>query len=469
MKEIEYNFIKEKLNKFNRYDGILNKNIFINWFFLIKPHPFFLKKYNAFYKNFLVLVFVILKNFFKLLLIFILNLFKKKSQKKDISNTEFDYVFISHHISNEKIFENDPYYQSFYSNLKEEKKTFFIIYLNHNIEILDIFLENKKNYFFLNKKISLKKEIKSYKKIFLLFWYYLIYPKFSFKEKLIILGEVLNTDTLNNIRISSEIDNLFSLINFKNLICTFEGYNFEKIIFSKSKLKQNNIKTFGYQHATIIQDQKSIFEQQGTEFFPDRILTTGTYYKNLFEKNVSKDVKIQVAGSNKINLIIPENIKKENYCIVLPEAILSECEILFKFCLKYLKKFNNVKFIWRLHPLMKMDDVLNKLSIKKSFLNNIILSSNSDNDFLRSKYCLYRGSSSVFNSLKYSIYPIYLNYADKLNIDPIHDLKLMNKVNSIEEFNLMINKNFDNYNLKYLSDKVDQYFEEPNKNILDIL
>ena len=60
MKEIEYNFIKEKLNKFNRYDGILNKNIFINWFFLIKPHPFFLKKYNAFYKNFLVLVFVIL-------------------------------------------------------------------------------------------------------------------------------------------------------------------------------------------------------------------------------------------------------------------------------------------------------------------------------------------------------------------------------------------------------------------------
>ena len=46
---------------------------------------------------------------------------------------------------------------------------------------------------------------------------------------------------------------------------------------------------------------------------------------------------------------------------------------------------------------------------------------------LISKYSLYRGSSAVFNSIRYSSYPIYLNYADTLNIDPIHDLKLMNK------------------------------------------
>ena len=81
------------------------------------------------------------------------------------------------------------------------------------------------------------------------------YQKFSVKEKFIILGEVLDLDTLNNIKIDFEIESLFNLINFKNLICTFEGYNFEKIIFSKSKNKYNKIKNIGYQHASITQNQ----------------------------------------------------------------------------------------------------------------------------------------------------------------------------------------------------------------------
>ena len=143
--------------------------------------------------------------------------------------------------------------------------------------------------------------------------------KIFFKEKFIILGEVLDLDTLNNIKIDFEIESLFNLINFKNLICTFEGYNFEKIIFSKSKNKYNKIKNIGYQHASITQNQKSIFEYQGTSFFPDKILTTGTYYKNLFEKNLFKKVEVQVVGSNKINLNISKNIQKKIFVLFYPK------------------------------------------------------------------------------------------------------------------------------------------------------
>ena len=166
MKESEYKFIREKLRKFNSYDGILKKNIFINWFFLLKPHPFFLKKYKNFNKSYIVLSFVIFKNFLKLSIIFIINLFKKSLYTQDISDKDFDYVFISHHISNKKIFENDPYFQSFYSSLRERGKNYFIIYLNHNVKITDDFLNNKKNYYFFNQKISFKKELKCYKQIF---------------------------------------------------------------------------------------------------------------------------------------------------------------------------------------------------------------------------------------------------------------------------------------------------------------
>ena len=119
MKESEYKFIREKLRKFNSYDGILKKNIFINWFFLLKPHPFFLKKYKNFNQSYIVLSFVIFKNFLKLSIFFIIKLFKKSLYTQDISDKDFDYVFISHHISNKKIFENDPYFQSFYSSLRE--------------------------------------------------------------------------------------------------------------------------------------------------------------------------------------------------------------------------------------------------------------------------------------------------------------------------------------------------------------
>ena len=66
---------------------------------------------------------------------------------------------------------------------------------------------------------------------------------------------------------------------------------------------------------------------------PDKILTTGTYYKNLL-KNLFKKVEVQVVGSNKINLNISK-YSKENF--VFARSYLSECEILFKLKLKYSK------------------------------------------------------------------------------------------------------------------------------------
>ena len=45
----------------------------------------------------------------------------------------------------------------------------------------------------------------------------------------------------------------------------------------------------------------------------------------------------------------------------------------------------------------------------------------------------------------------------------------MNKVNTIEEFNLIINENLKSYNLKNLKNNIEKYFEKPNKNIVDIL
>ena len=105
---------------------------------------------------------------------------------------------------------------------------------------------------------------------------------------MIILGEILSQETLSNVRLSLQIKKLFKKIKFENLISTFEGYNFEKIIFYHSKTVNKKNKNIGYQHASIIKNQLSIFDFQDTEFYPDEILTSGSYYKNIFQNNLKK-------------------------------------------------------------------------------------------------------------------------------------------------------------------------------------
>ena len=163
------------------------------------------------------------------------------------------------------------------------------------------------------------------------------------------------------------------------------------------------------------------------------------------------------------------NFKKENFCLVLPEAILDECELLFNFTLDYLKKYNNLKFIWRLHPLMNITDILKKLKITEYDSNKIILSSNLNKDFEISKFSLYRGSTSVIQSIRYSISPFYLEKENDFNIDPIYDLNLKNKIFTVEDLYKITIKDSKNLDIKNLCLKVEDYFDKPNKNIIGLI
>ena len=74
---------------------------------------------------------------------------------------------------------------------------------------------------------------------------------------------------------------------------------------------------------------------------------------------------------------------------------------------------------------MNFEFVLRKIKIDKSKLpNNIFLSKN---DFLKdisnSKFCIYRGSTSVITAIQIGVYPIYFNGNEQINIDPIFDFK----------------------------------------------
>ncbi len=78
MSHIDYNYIKDKLKKFNLIKEILDNNIFINWFFVPKPHPLYIDRYTIFNKSFFYIFLLLIKNLFKILTLFFAKIFEKK-------------------------------------------------------------------------------------------------------------------------------------------------------------------------------------------------------------------------------------------------------------------------------------------------------------------------------------------------------------------------------------------------------
>ena len=152
---------------------------------------------------------------------------------------------------------------------------------------------------------------------------------------------------------------------------------------------------------------------------------------------------------------------------MLPEAIIEECDILFKFSLNYVKKYSDIKFIWRLHPLLNFKMLMGKLGIKK-LPKNIILSKNNNSDFINAKFCLYRGSSSVVEAIRYSCIPMYLELNNSLDINPLINFENLKKIKTLDEFNNFIKTNkFDDLVMEKLKSDVNNYFTESENNFLE--
>ena len=182
MTNIDYIYIQNRLNKFNSLKEILNKNIFINWFFIPKPHPLYLGRYKVFEKNFFYIYLLLIKNLFKILILFFVKIFSKKNNFSQFEEINFDYLLISHHTSNNNLFENDIYYKNISKILKNKKKKYFSIYLNHQINLDQAKLKNKKNYYFLSNTLTILDELCCIIQIMKLFCFYIKIKDFSYKK-----------------------------------------------------------------------------------------------------------------------------------------------------------------------------------------------------------------------------------------------------------------------------------------------
>ena len=95
---------------------------------------------------------------------------------------------------------------------------------------------------------------------------------------------------------------------------------------------------------------------------------------------------------------------------------------------------------------------------------NIKFSTNKDLDFIKSKYCLFRGSTTVIKAIENSCYPIYLEFNnEEPNINIFDKLKEIKTIKNIHQLNLIVaNKNKLSKNLKMISSKKNNYFKKVN-------
>lgn len=442
---------------------------------VVKLHSLFTKKKYNFTS-------ILLKIFKRI----ILNIFNFQylikigcKNKKQISKKEI--VIISHFVNlNHLNSKGDFYFGNLEEILKKMNKPYYKLMINHT-KYSSSYLNSKikqKNSIILDKNLNLKIESKIlFKKILSVFHliFLLFNKKLNLKRFFTIIFSLFDSSTSFSIRIHYQIKDYIKKIEPNHCILTYEGYPWERMCINGIKRTNQNIQCIGYQHAPVTHNHRAIFNHMNGSFNPDKIWCSQIKSLKILRQRIHSKIRKNIFFVGNFKKIITKKLKinNKNFFLVIPEGIYSECEKLFKFSYILAKKFKRLNFIWRVHPVIDFDKVLQNLKLTKNNLpKNITISSKKfEDDVCRCNYVIYKGSAAVIKSVIMEKYPIYFQSNYEKNFDPIiHTFKKENYVSNEENFiallkkikNKKYNKTFKN---KVISLKKNN-FSRPNLKII---
>jgi len=248
--------------------------------------------------------------------------------------------------------------------------------------------------------------------------------------------------------------------NAKFIVTTYEGHAWERLVYYYVRKINPNIKCFGYQHAAVFEYQHAIKRLLNVEYNPDVVFTSGLIARNILKQSQLGENEIVCVGSPK-HLTSNMVTNKSQSCLVVPEAFVSECLMLFRLSLEYAKQHKGQKFVWRLHPLVSLEELKKQSIIFKNLPNNVCFSEDSlDEDIKKCDSVLYRGSTAVVNAINAGLKPIYYQQSgDELSIDPIytHEKGKFIVCNQ-EEFGLALSQGIDVKTMQSLQDFAQDFY-----------
>ena len=406
----------------------------------VKLHNNYLKKNT----NFFYLIKKILKLFFSNSLELLSMLFFFKNNK--IYNYKQNNILIFSHLTNFKQIKKGK--DAYFGEINLKKKHTRILINHTGINLSPNLFYKKLNKIFLPKKLCSKNEIIIFFKQLrcvgeLLNLFCKKRINFNNLKQLII--SLFDSQTKFALRFEFFVKSYVANIKPKKIYFTFEGFAWERQLIYWCKKIDHKISCIGYQHNILSHNNYSIFQSLNENYQPDKILCSNyPSYKILKKKTLKGKDKISLIGNLNLqsNLIIKSKENKK-FILVAPEGIETENIKLFKFSLKCAKQNPQIKFLWRVHPVINFKTILNLLKIKENKLPKNIVVSKSDinRDFKKSKFILYRGSASVLNAVMNKIFPIYYKDDESDDFDPLFEyFKKSNYVTNEEEFFKLVSK-----------------------------
>ncbi len=261
--------------------------------------------------------------------------------------------------------------------------------------------------------------------------------------------EALSGGARTALRLSEQVDRLVTAISPKMIVSTYEGHAWERAIFSAARRASAGIQCIGYQHAAIFKLQHGALRKLGHPWDPDLILTAGAVSKGQIESSTkAHGIPVRILGSSRAraNLRVGESTDPDvggsDACLVLPEGIVSECLRLFEFSLKCAASMPDMRFVWRLHPLVPREALIEANPGLSTLPANVEFSHLPlEEDFKRTRHALYRGSTAIVRAACAGLQPIYLAQAGELTIDPLYELDAVHaKVADPAEFQAALRK-----------------------------
>ena len=277
------------------------------------------------------------------------------------------------------------------------------------------------------------------------------------------------------LRLGEQIKALVVRLQPRAFVITYEGHSWERIAFASARAAWPGIRCIGYQHAALFNLQHAVQRRLRDKYNPNIILTSGKVAETHLRRNPDlQDIRIDTLGSNRSfarQSARTWQISVGGYrtCLVLPEGIVSECNLLFGYTLECARIMPDMRFIWRLHPNMNYAALTGQNPAFSDLPSNIILSKHTlAEDIARSYWALYRGSTAIVQAAVTGVHPIYLHQPGEIPIDTLHDVaELRAQVVEPEDFKqLVIQADLAGTNSDQIQDYCEQMFTPMNTGTL---
>ncbi len=264
--------------------------------------------------------------------------------------------------------------------------------------------------------------------------------------------EALSNGSLTTLRMDKQIGELAAKLQPEVIVVTHEGHAWERVAFAAARREVSEVRCIGYQHAALFRLQHAIRRNLASRYNPDQILTAGTAAKAQLERvSGPEEITIAVLGSNRsfkgaCPPIYEQAGRSDNLaCLVLPEGIASECNLLFEFSLACAQLFPEIQFIWRLHPIVAFKSLIAHNSRLRNLPKNVVLSQVTlEEDAARSCWALYRGTTAIISTVMAGVRPIYLRLPGEMTIDPLYELEMWrNSIADVSDFKRAIQTDID--------------------------